>query len=508
MTSELAFLRAMQEEDDDTSRLVFADWLDDNDQPERAEFIRIQCELARWVPDLGRRTQLQRREQELLARHGEEWIGPLSEYCLSWRFERGLAHIVVNAQQITRWPSPEAARALFRQAGVGRLRLEQVQRSYLLADLLFLDVVTNLDVTGSDLLSHHVSELLAAPNLENLRHLDLSNNRLESEHLWGLMLSPRLTHLRRLVLRNNRIQLDGHYGQEFSNYDPTHSLLDLHGNPLRPTAQARVAEQQNGLVWREPGCPPRLFTSIGMQLALIPAGTYLMGAPPDEQGHFPNETPQHEVTITQAFYLGLYPVTQRDYQTVMGSNPSLFQSQNADRLNHPVENVSWEDAVEFCHRLSRLPDEWAAGRVYRLPTEAEWEHACRAGGTSPFTWGDTACSTQANFAGRSPYGNAAEGPYLERTSSVGSYPPNAFGLFDMHGNVWEWCNDWYQSDYYRHSPHEDPPGPDSGETHTLRGGSWFIVGRGCRCAERCYTDEAPTRRPGSVGFRVAMDLRS
>jgi len=244
-----------------------------------------------------------------------------------------------------------------------------------------------------------------------------------------------------------------------------------------------------------------------MQLALIPAGTFLMGAPSGETGHFPNETPQHEVTLTRPFYLGLYPVTQRDYETVMGTNPSLFGTGHNGEVNHPVEQVSLEDAVRFCEELSARPEEHVAGRVYRLPTEAEWEHACRAGTTTPFSWGSTASSTQANFSGQNSYGGAPTGPYLERTTPVGSYPPNAFGLYDMHGNVWEWCNDWYDKNYYENSPREDPPGPPAGDVHVLRGGSWYIVGRGIRCAERCYTGEAPVTRPGSVGFRVAMTLR-
>src|SRR5262249_14127530 len=205
------------------------------------------------------------------------------------------------------------------------------------------------------------------------------------------------------------------------------------------------------------GRPPRLFNSVGMQLALIPPGTFLMGAPADEPGHFPNETPQHEVTLTRPFYLGLYPVTQRQYWTVTGTDPSHFDSRNDGGPNHPVEGVTWEDAVEFCRLLSFKERE--AGRVYRLPTEAEWEYACRAGSTTPFAFGPGASSTQANFSGDHPYEEGAPGPYLQSTSAVGSYEPNAWGLYDMHGNVWEWCADWYRPDYYASSPAVDPPGP-------------------------------------------------
>src|SRR5262249_34294094 len=163
--------------------------------------------------------------------------------------------------------------------------------------------------------------------------------------------------------------------------------------------------------------------------------------------------PLHPVTITRPFYLGVGPVTQGQYEKVTGANPS----QHRDEPDHallPVENVSWDEADAFCRLLSNLPAERAAGRGYRLPAEAqggeaEGEYAGRAGTSPPFAFGASLPGPQANFDGNSPGGDAPRGPYLARPTPVGSSPANAWGLFDMHGNVWEWCADWFDPDYYR-----------------------------------------------------------
>ena len=259
----------------------------------------------------------------------------------------------------------------------------------------------------------------------------------------------------------------------------------------------------------EPAAPPKEITnSIGMKLALIPAGKFLMGSPKDEKDRCPNEE-QHEVSITKPFYLGVYVVTQAEYEKVMGNNPSWFSAKgdgkdrvkDMDTGQFPVEKVSWDDAVAFCKKLSELPEEKKAGRVYRLPTEAEWEYACRAGTKTAFHYGDSLSSKQANFNGDFPYGGADKGPYLERTAKVGSYAANAFGLYDMHGNVWEWCQDWYDENYYKNSPKEDPPGPAQASYRVVRGGSWGDVGWGCRSAFRYRLE--PGYRDADLGFRVA-----
>jgi formylglycine-generating enzyme required for sulfatase activity len=255
------------------------------------------------------------------------------------------------------------------------------------------------------------------------------------------------------------------------------------------------------------GNPGEIVNSIGMKLVRIPPGTFRMGAPRSEAGG--EDEPEHEVTITRAFHLGVYEVTQEEYQKVMGSNPSYFSAtgegkakvKGTDTRRFPVENVSWEDAVLFCEKLSALAKEKAAGRLYRLPTEAEWEHACRAGTKTAFHFGGSLSSKEANFDGKYPFGGAAAGSNLGRTAEVGSYAKNAFGLCDMHGNVMEWCADWFDGGYYRASPKNDPPGPKRGKSRVLRGGSWEGDGRSCRAAARSWED--PRRRDDSIGFRVA-----
>jgi len=251
-------------------------------------------------------------------------------------------------------------------------------------------------------------------------------------------------------------------------------------------------------------------SSIGMRLARIPAGEFLMGSDSSDPDAREDEKPQHRVRITRPFYLGVYEVTQEEYQKVMGSNRCFFSPAgpgkdkvaglNTARL--PAEQVRWLDAVAFCRKLSELPAERLAGRVYRLPTEAEWEYACRAGTTTPFHFGDSLSSLQANFNGNHPYGKAAKGPFLVRTTAVGSYAPNAWGLYDMHGNVWEWCADWYGRTYYHESPTDDPAGPATGSTRVIRGGEWYGDARDCRSAFR-YAD-LPEGIFYVMGFRVVM----
>jgi formylglycine-generating enzyme required for sulfatase activity len=250
---------------------------------------------------------------------------------------------------------------------------------------------------------------------------------------------------------------------------------------------------------------PRRFTNaINMTFMLIPPGTFKMGSPTTESERSSDEY-AHEVTLTQPYYLGIYPVTQRQFQILMDQNPSYFNSAKGGGPDYPVENVSWYDAVEFCRRLSEVPVEKAAGRLYRLPSEAEWEFACRAGIPMPFSSGLTLSSREANFNGNYPYGMTPRGPYLERTTKVGSFPPNPFGLFDMHGNVWEWCADYYERNFYRNSPRYDPAGPPSGTLRVVRGGSCFNIGRFCRTAYRFGV--VPTNHDIDVGFRVLMVLQ-
>lgn len=250
-----------------------------------------------------------------------------------------------------------------------------------------------------------------------------------------------------------------------------------------------------------------IVNSIGMRLTRIPAGEFLMGSPHEVTDADDDERPQHCVRISRPFLMGCFEVTQAEYQRVMGSNPSWFSAQGGgreqvagkDTSRYPVDMISWDDAVEFCRRLSELSAERTAGRIYRLPSEAEWEYACRAGSKTPFATGETISPQEANIGvGRSL------APEQGSSVPVGSFRPNAFGLYDMHGNVWEWCSDWYAFGYYLTSPHIDPQGPESGTGHVVRGGDWHFGPRAARSANRDFT--RATRRDLGNGLRVAVGL--
>ena len=205
----------------------------------------------------------------------------------------------------------------------------------------------------------------------------------------------------------------------------------------------------------------------------IPAGSFKMGSPESEKGRNNNESPQHEVNVP-AFFMGKFAVTQEQYQQIIGKNPSGFQGKK-----RPVEQVSWNDAIEFCKKLSQK-----TGRTYRLPSEAEWEYACRAGTTMPFYFGETITTDLVNYNGESNYGDAPKGKNRKQTTDVGSFSPNAFGLYDMHGNVWEWCqDDWH--DNYTNAPKDGSSWTSQNNIiKPLRGGSWLTFPGDCRSAYR------------------------
>jgi len=241
---------------------------------------------------------------------------------------------------------------------------------------------------------------------------------------------------------------------------------------------------------------PRTFTNtIGMAFVLIPPGEFLMGASPDEKAGS-DELPRHPVRITRPFYMSIHEVTQQQYERVTGKNPSRFsQVPGKDTGGFPVEMVSWNDAAAFCEKLSAASGE--AGRLYRLPSEAEWEYACRAGTETRFHVGSELTTTDADIEPENP---RDRDPRDRRPNTVGSYRPNAWGLFDMHGNVWEWCADRYGADYYQQSDREDPKGPASGAERVVRGGGWRSDASKCRSANRsCSLPDYPY---SFYGFRV------
>jgi len=235
-----------------------------------------------------------------------------------------------------------------------------------------------------------------------------------------------------------------------------------------------------------------LGNKVMMKLVLIPAGKFMMGSPATEGGRYSEEGPQHEVTISKPFYMGVFEVTQEQYEQIMGQNPSTLKG-----AKKPVETVSWDEAVEFCKKLSQK-----TGKTVQLPTEAQWEYAGRAGTKTRFGFGDKDedLGDYAWWGGFDNNGNSGK-----QTHPVGQKKPNAWGLYDMHGNVFEWCSDWYGEDYYAKSPMTDPQGPDSGSVRVLRGGSWYSPPQHCRSAFRSRS--SPGDRYDDIGFRVAVDLK-
>ena len=223
-----------------------------------------------------------------------------------------------------------------------------------------------------------------------------------------------------------------------------------------------------------------------------------MGSSNTEAERGKNENPLTQVTLTRGFWMGRHEVNQAEFQLVMGGDRSQFKGETL-----PMESVSWFNATNYCRKLSlreRAAGHLPPGYAFRLPTEAEWEYACRAGKVSAFAFGSALSSTKANFNGNHPYGGGLKGPYVDMTTPVGSYPPNAWGLYDMHGNVWEWCLDWYGS--YPGGEVTDPKGPINGFKRVVRGGNWFLMGRYCRSADRMY--DFPGSKDPSLGFRVVL----
>jgi formylglycine-generating enzyme required for sulfatase activity len=243
----------------------------------------------------------------------------------------------------------------------------------------------------------------------------------------------------------------------------------------------------------------QLSPTVALEMVAIPGGRFQMGSPEDEKGRSNHEGPQHPVTVL-SFCMGKYPVTQAQWQQVMGNNPANFKGED-----RPVENVSWEDAVAFCGRLNGL-----TGWDYRLPSEAEWEYACRAGTTTPFHFGEIITTDFSNYDGiddlngiwASSYGRGSKGIFRKETTPVGAFSPNAFGLYDMHGNVWEWCVDhWHRN--YEGAPTDGSAwlSEEKDSFRLLRGGSWGRNPQYCRSAFRLYNSHV--YRYSGVGFRVS-----
>ena len=268
----------------------------------------------------------------------------------------------------------------------------------------------------------------------------------------------------------------------------------------KQVAELIRAKESGSLATRSSDAIPLVMTnSIGMELRLIKAGSFQMGSTKsadqlatlfeEDVEYFKDEFPRHRVTISQDFRLGVTAVTQSEWQSVMNTQPWSGEKNVKEGTDYPATYVSWDDAVEFCRKLSAKE-----GVTYRLPTEAEWEYACRAGSESMYSFGDSPELLE-EYAWFDENARDIDEKFAHR---VRQKRPNAWGLHDMHGNVWEWCSDWY--DCYQSSPQVDPGGPASGSLRVDRGGSWYDFARGCRSAHR--DRGTPDYRHDILGFRV------
>lgn len=253
-----------------------------------------------------------------------------------------------------------------------------------------------------------------------------------------------------------------------------------------------------------------------LNMVLVLGGTFQMGSPETELDRSESESPQHQVTLP-SFFMSEFLIAQVHWWAVADTMPQVdiplekfpsLKLKGEDPTTHPVTDVNWFEAVEFCKRLSKH-----SGRTYRLPTEAEWEYACRAGSTTPFHFGETITTDLANYRGTDreeykwsgSYGRGTKGIYREQTTPVDTFPPNAFGLYDMHGNVWEWCQDHWHGNY-EGAPTDGSAwlSDDSNDERLLRGGSWIDSPRNCRSATRYYLTHGD--RNDDFGFRVVCEI--
>jgi formylglycine-generating enzyme required for sulfatase activity len=327
--------------------------------------------------------------------------------------------------------------------------------------------------------------------------LDLDTDPATGEVIWqpGVKVSKALAELLTQMVRH-------HYSRRYPTASEALNALENleQASPASLlsvfTFETVQVNERGKITTRRPGKADYFREDLGngatLDMVAIPAGKFVMGSSRSETGRY-DEGLQRTVSVPQ-FFIGRFQVTQAQYEAVMGENPSRFEG-----ANRPVERVSWNDAVAFCEKLSQM-----TGRTYRLPSEAEWEYACRAGTTTPFHFGPTITTDLVNYDGNYTYGAGPEGSYRKETTDVGSFPANAFGLYDMHGNVWEWCQDvWHKN--YKGAPTDGSAWIEGGkqETRVRRGGSWYRSPWYCRSA--CRLNYNPGLRRSIFGFRVICE---
>jgi uncharacterized protein (TIGR02996 family) len=473
MAERDSFLNAIQKNPNDSMvRLVFADWLEERGDP-HGELIRIQCKLHDWVSDREERAELQARERELLVEHYDEWLAPFDGIADCYvQFDRGLFDVTINAEPssfpMSNWIGTLRLRNF---QHIGKFFRDRLRRTTELPTLHTLDVA---GITLSDREASNLVEIIEDRSLKAV----LLMNCLTTDQLLDLLKSNFLSSL-------TRLGLDGCVSDRAW-------LLDWQPRQHRDSPWVQD--------YRTPGLgrhPDRFRNSMYMPLQRCPSGSFRMGTNEDNQERtFEKDEMAHLVSLSRDFYIGVYPVRIVDYNRVMEWDPGVQQRDiHRTDVHRPMEFVNWTDAVEFCTQLSNLPEEKLAGRKYRLPTEAEWEYACRAGSETHYALGN---------AWNNYFGNASG---LTAASPVGNYLPNAWGLYDMHGNVREWCADWYRREYYSESSVVDPKGPEEGMQRIMRGGSWDVTSINyARSAYRVMLD--PNERRQGVGFRVVCELEN
>ncbi|VTS03804.1 SUMF1/EgtB/PvdO family nonheme iron enzyme [Tuwongella immobilis] len=456
------------------NRLVLADWLEEHDDP-RATWFRASCELSIWRENPLESAPIRQLEAQSWRQLRAGWLQSLTHSTRFLRGRSGLLEVWANQQALRGiFSQPDLAPwiASLRIFGAFELILEELTpplthslhtldlRNLAIGPVEFEELCQRIDSLGEDW---------------QIRGLDLRGSLLDSA-AWSVIQSHRFAESMQWIRFDDGVCPI--YRADSSKSAPTNRSRTL------PEWMQGYLPSPNSYSGKE------LVNSLGMRFVRVPAGRFVMGSPIVERNHEQDEH-LHPVHLTRSFYIGETAVTQHVYQTVMRDNPSRF----LETLNsgcRPVDCVSWFDAERFCEELSALPDEKSAGRRYRLPTEAEWEYACRAGTTTPFAFGEQLSPALANY-----------GSMIGSTTPVGIYPGNDFGVYDMHGGIREWCADRYAANYYLESPLENPPGPESGRDRVLRGGSWEVAEDHCRSAYRLYY--MVDSHLSGIGFRVVCE---
>ncbi len=494
MSALSSFLEVSRDDPlDDTPRLIFADWLQEQSDPSlaaRGELLRVQCQLNGGRAPCPLRASLEERQHQLLQGHQADWLGALADFCQDCVFARGLVRATFEARTFVGRQFASQGKELLESGWVETVWLKKPARHLkAIAAAETLANLSGLDLDGAGLSDAGLVPLWHSRHTDRLRRLELANNALADVSVARLLDSSLAQGLLYLDLRNNAVSDAGVRLLLGSPLAQRLRWLELHGNALQPATQQQLADWHRDRQQTQPGQLPRRITnSIGMEMVLVPAGSFWMGGGGGNAG-------DRQVEIAQDFYLGVYPVTQQQWQAIMGTNPSYFSStgegrnevqtiSDVDLKQFPVEWVSWDDVQKFLRRFNarEKSKEW----TYRLPTEAEWEYACRGGASSKEECSfhfyldrpsNDLSSDQANF-----------NDSLGRPTKVGSYRPNRLGLYDMHGNVWEWCQDIFRR--IRRVM-----------WRVIRGGSWRYHAEFCQAA--LHNGDEPAERGINLGFRLA-----